>query len=72
MDFGCMTTSWKAVDETLGALVDAGLLEVHIPQRSKRTLRYRLIDRNRCVELLEKILRRYLYSDVPDERVDLS
>lgn len=53
MDFTWMTTNWRIVDDNLGAMVEAGLLNIHIPQKGRKTLRYSLTEKGKVVAIAE-------------------
>lgn len=53
MDFTWMTTNWRIVDENLGEMVEAGLLEIHVPQKGRKTIRYRLTETGKIVAIAE-------------------
>lgn len=53
MDFTWMTTNWRIVDDNLGAMVEAGLLNIHIPQKGRKTLRYSLTEKGKIVAIAE-------------------
>lgn len=53
MDFTWMTTNWRIVDDNLRAMVDAGLLEIRIPPKGRKTIRYTLTDMGRMVAIAE-------------------
>ena len=53
MDFSWMTTNWRIVDENLNALREAGLLDVRIPTRGRKSLRYSLTQRGKLVAITE-------------------
>ena len=55
MDFTWMTTNWRIVDDNLRAMVDAGLLEIHIPPKGRKTIRYSMTDMGRMVAIAELI-----------------
>lgn len=57
MDFSWLTTNWKIIDENLRAMVDAGLLEIHIPPKGRKTLRYYLTDKGKLIAITELIQR---------------
>ena len=53
MDFTWLTTNWKMIDENLHEMVDAGLLEIHIPPRGRKTIRYSLTEMGKVVAIAE-------------------
>lgn len=53
MDFSWLTTNWRIIDENLGMMVDSGILQVRIPSKGRKTLRYSLTEMGRCVAIIE-------------------
>lgn len=53
MDFTWMTTNWRIVDDNLCAMVESGLLEIHIPSKGRKTIRYSLTDLGKMVAIAE-------------------
>ncbi len=53
MDFSWLTTNWRIIDENLGMMVDSGILQVRIPNKGRKTLRYSLTDMGKCVAITE-------------------
>lgn len=55
MDFTWMTTNWRMVDDNLRAMVEAGLLEIRIPSKGRKTIRYSLTNMGKMVAIAELI-----------------
>ena len=57
MDFSWMTTNWRIVDENLNAMREAGLLNIRIPTKGRKSLRYSLTQRGKLVAITELLQR---------------
>lgn len=53
MDFSWLTTNWRIIDENLSMMVDSGILQVRIPSKGRKTLRYSLTEMGKCVAITE-------------------
>ena len=71
MDFSWMTTNWRIVDENLNAMREAGLLEIRIPTRGRKSLRYSLTPRGKIVAITELLQQECVtgHYDIEDDLV---
>lgn len=60
MDFDWLTSNWRTIDENLTDMVESRLLEIHIPNKGRKAIRYSLTDTGKWIAMMELMQRERL------------